>query len=436
MESATQRLPGPGFNIPLPRKRLATLVLSFAIIIVLIGIQIGSSIYLSTQFIGFVFLMLYLLRAQLRFLSELTSLLILALASFLVAHIQFSNSAYGLEALLRSLREFTCFVVLIVVFMAARKRTLVVNIAPYAFYFASFGTLLLTAIQGYYLLGGLSFNPYIPDEFFAQETGTIHTDYVERAMLDGWEYIIRPSGFYAEPSYLGFMSLCSYWALHERNSFLRNMCIFCVLMLTCLLAKTGAGTILLALNFTVLNFSLLRRVRLGAVAYIVGAIIVFYLILPYLNRLINSGDSAVEASGYTRLVYPLDVMIHVWGVKPLGVPPLYLAALEDVDFTAVQFTALDNGFVNVFIYYGVLGFGIWVFLGYACGSFRALLFLISCSLYNGSIFSYDKVLVISVALMCQCRQHEKISTMITHGNSNGFRGGMGARYIHLQFRRG
>ena len=225
-------------------------------------------------------------------------------------------------------------------------------------------------------------------------------------------FLIFGLAFYTEPSYLGFICLCLYVIRHQAEAIKSNLIAFALLLFLCLVAKTASGFIILCFFFFVVNARgiVLNRRRYPILAILFGVVI--YFSLPFISRVLGSTDSASEPSGYIRLVFPMKCVSAVFLHAPLGVPqaelPDFFQANLPADATIGNF---DNGLVNVFLYFGIFGFVIWIcFIG-MMRNWALALFVMLCALYNGNVFAYDKAFLISISILIAMQKTRGQSSM-------------------------
>jgi hypothetical protein len=304
--------------------------------------------------------------------------------------------------ILRTSREFLCFAV--IYYFLSNKY--INNKVPY--YNSTLTALLSTIIIAQLGLAVIQFmklrsgiGVYLPVEWYIQNMGTIPDE------LDLKWSKIRPSGTYGEPSYLGFISL-SLLLVVVHLDIHRNLKLFLITSIatTVLLANTLAGI----LSITVLLFLYVWKtyktkisIRLIIVCFV--AIFIGIDLLTNFSgvthRLGNMTDRSVELSGYYRIIVPLKVLAVIITESPIGIPTADMAELlfkisNDRGLTSY----LSNGFFNLFINYGVFALIIMFFIyKEARKNIYILIYLFLTSMFNGSIFSFDKAVVISVVLV-------------------------------------
>jgi hypothetical protein len=247
---------------------------------------------------------------------------------------------------------------------------------------------------------------------FAYETGTVSEDTSDLAIAGGWQSIIRPSAFYTEPSYLGYICLCLYVFVHRPDAIKKNYVIFALLLFICVIAKTASGFIILCLFFFCVNArGIVFNKRLYPLFAILCGVVVYFS-QPFISRLLTSTDSVSESSGNIRLIFPAKCVSAVFMHAPFGVPhaelPGFLQASLPEEATVEHF---DNGLVNIFINFGVFGFIIWACLISMMRDWALALFVVLCSLNNGTVFGYDKAVIISISILAYSQNRWTASNM-------------------------
>ncbi len=264
------------------------------------------------------------------------------------------------------------------------------------------GLLLITALQAidiFALHSGRFFMSYrlFPGTIDLENCWTLASCWSEFGVSRGISVLIRPAATYAEPSYLGFVVLCLVFAsqkINSGNKTARNCIIFIALIIV-LLAQTVSGIISLAILLFVVNWRYLSKnigfIIFGAVFLLASAL----LLSGRFEALLGGSDE----SGLIRLVYPLQVVGEVFSRGYIfGVPMDYVPlVLKDVGAQGLH-TASDNALINMFILYGVSGFAILAIL-FLKMDFAEIVFLLLTMQFNGGIFSYEKVAMISLALL-------------------------------------
>jgi hypothetical protein len=394
-------------SVPNPRQREATgMLYGILIVFLTITIQFGYSVYASIQFGAFAILFVALFPGLIINARALMVPLLISVFCFYCSSLVYMDSSNASHNLLAAGREFLCFLAVV----AARQMSInrVPQLPDFAFWTGLVLVYLMTFAQFFYLQGVISHNTLLPDSLFAFETGTISEGYSDVAIAGGWQNIIRPSAFYSEPSYLGFICLCLYMLRHRDGAVRNNLTAFVLLLVLCLMARTASGVILLS---TLVYGANIRFVA-TKMRYYLGVAIIFGLViyfgLPYFTRTLQSTDVANEESGYIRLIFPLKCIKAVLLHEPLGVPrPELPAFLREYLAEEATNASYDNGIANAFIFHGVFGLGIFACLIFMLRNGLLILFVLLCGFPNGALFGFDKAVMISLVILAYMQTKRK-----------------------------
>ncbi|MCC8401290.1 hypothetical protein LJ655_05160 [Paraburkholderia sp. MMS20-SJTN17] len=307
------------------------------------------------------------------------------------------------DALYRSLREGLGFFVII----SLKNVRLVIGNRTHlriklAIWIITVGLLLITALQAidiFALHSGKFFMPYslFPGPIDLEHCWTLASCWSEFGQSRGTSVVIRPAATYAEPSYLGFVVLCLAFAnqkVNSGNKIARN-CITFIALIIVLLAQTVSGIVSLAIFLFVANWKYLSK-NIGFLIFGAVFIIVSVLLLSGRFEALMGGS---DESGLIRLVYPLQTVGEVFLQGYIfGIPMDYVPLVLKGAGAQGLHTASDNAFINMFILYGVSGLAVLAILFLNMG-FAEIVFLLLCMQFNGVIFVYDKVVMISFALL-------------------------------------
>jgi hypothetical protein len=242
---------------------------------------------------------------------------------------------------------------------------------------------------------------FLPVEWYIQNSATLPDE------LDLMWSPIRPSGTFGEPSYLGFISASLLMAVAHcvSNNYYKSLLIS-VLLATVILAQTLAGVltvfILLFLYLWQISSNRTdRKLQLISLVFVALLVVLMFDYSDVLTRLANITNESEELSGYHRIVVPLKVIFKVFTSAPYGVPETELLNfLINQKSDLVIKSNLANGFFNVLINYGIFGVIIlYILFNKARFSIILLAYLFLASMFNGSIFSYDKAVVISLTVL-------------------------------------
>ncbi len=177
----------------------------------------------------------------------------------------------------------------------------------------------------------------------------------DRNLLLGQEFFLRPTVFYAEPSYVAFISFSLLVATYflEKNKI--NWSTYFLSLATMFLCSTASGVlvviglgIILYRNSSSGNSGHLKLVLIAVVATIIATITVG-------DRLINLTNIDLEASGFIRLIKPLyNIHELISSGNFLGIPAFvateYFSPFHNNTYVG---SGLDNGVLNMPIYLGI-----------------------------------------------------------------------------------
>jgi hypothetical protein len=378
------------------------------VVLLVVTIQFGYTTYESVQFCAFLIVFSLLLPGLIGNIRTVVLPVLLSGYALYITAAVYINSANASHNLLWSSREFVCFLCIIATRYTSLDR--VPRLPGFVFWVLIVAIGALTFGQWAYLHGIISRNTLIANKFFAVNAGTVAEDKSDLAIAGGWESIIRPSAFYTEPSYLGFICLCLYVSVHRPNAIRSNFIAFALLLLLCLIAKTASGIIILCVIFFCVNAKAFVFNRRFYPVFAIVCGVAVYASLPFISRLVESTDPVSEASGYTRVVFPIKCVGAVFLHAPLGVP---LAELPDFcqahlpEDAASETARFDNGLLNLFIFHGVFAFVILICLIGMMRNWALALFVIFCAFNNGSLFGYDKAVLISISILAYLQNNRK-----------------------------
>jgi hypothetical protein len=366
-------------------------------------VQLGASFYMSVQFLCFVVL-LHTVASRGGFRSIPAPLTIgLMLLMFIPLAWVVSRPAF-FHSLLRSGREFLC---LMAVLLALGKAKTHREIRTMPLLKVLVGLLIIACfvfvvLQSYYLLNGSLF--FIPPGFYISNFNTLPDELSLRGGA-----LPRPSAFFAEPSYMGFVGT-SLLAIVLRT-FRRGpmkITLAGIVLATMILCQTLAGVmsvvILTVFYWYVKRAPVSRSIKaaaiLAAVMMVLSAVAVDQI--PLLGRLTRIADSSEESSGYARIMTPLSMAGEVLTTRPLGVTPeetMKMYADRGEYNRDPEQTNTDNALLNIVINYGVSSFLIFFVIYRRIKDPLLLLYLLLAAMFNGSFFSYDKSVVLSLVII-------------------------------------
>ncbi|MET4447040.1 hypothetical protein ABIB75_005338 [Bradyrhizobium sp. GM2.2] len=257
------------------------------------------------------------------------------------------------------------------------------------------GTLALVAIQAIYLRSHQYFG--LPVELYSQNANTVPGE-LQLLYMD-----VRPSGTFAEPSYLGGICLSLLFAVSPVLQKKRSVQLLTAFIVAVVLISRSLSGIL----FTVVYLAYYARkvVRSPRLFYLLLAVLltasfaVVFTENPISARLLR-GDGG-DLSITSRIFAPLEAIPTILSLHPLGIPA---ASFQEMgyafshDVTAEEMT--HNGLLNLVISYGFFGF---VLIGLTIYSFgkntNGLVFILALSIQNGGFATVDKFVIIALSMI-------------------------------------
>jgi len=241
---------------------------------------------------------------------------------------------------------------------------------------------------------------YMPKALFINSDDiSLASSWVEHAKEHGYDWVIRPSAGFSEPSYLGGASLVlNFICLHTlkgRKQWLATG----LALVACAVAQTFYGLIgnlIITAVFHHRRFDKVAMVSLGMLALLLLALPIFAAEPGRLENILSGND----VSTGLRITQPFELIGYLLAHEPFGVPltvaPDYfmqhglIEPFEDGPF--------HNGSLNLFFAYGWLGFPLFVMLLRACGSGICALFLLLLMTQNGAPLDFDKIVMCTLAI--------------------------------------
>ena len=376
-------------------------------------IQWGVSTYLSFQMLGFLILLVAIDYKVLATNATTLIFIALAMSASTLAH---TASPFFLHSTLRVWREVACFSILLLVYSTRFKYQFNSRSIRAVLACVAIAICISTILQFYFYTFLSSSIFFIPETFYLAEFSTLAANWAAFAKEHSLYIKIRPSSFFAEPSYLGFVSLSLLLIVLKLFSedFKKSILIL-ILLTSVALSQTTSGLLSFGLLLGVFYRRNIKTIHPFIVTALVLLAPVYFLLFPIpemLLRVFDIGDSQKELSGFIRLVLPFELIVKVWIHSPLGVPPDELASflrqpavrvfanMFTVNYSGgFQVAGLDNAFLNFFIFYGMLGTTIvWTFIRRIQDRYL-LFYLFLASFFNGGLLSFDKVVVISTVFL-------------------------------------
>lgn len=260
------------------------------------------------------------------------------------------------------------------------------------------GMLALVAVQILFYARGIYFG--LPASWYVMNSSTIATE----LSLKYSEGNLRPSGTYGEASYLGFVLLSLGLMVAPLAQQRRVQAALALIVGIGLLSRSLSfflSAILVLLIPMLLNRRNGRRGAIGA-ALVALPLLMFTQAGAVLDRLAVAGwSTTADVSTTSRVWAPLSALPSYLIDHPLGlgfkevliVGPTYYPS--SVMLTEIGF---DNGLLNLFFKYGLLGAVVVVALMSASRDPRIRFYLLCSMMFNGDFFSIDKVGIILISV--------------------------------------
>jgi len=364
-------------------------------------IQLGANVYWSFQV--FAFAVLFTLVITRRALAQLPMFALL-MPLMCLSLLPFVSAPLAMHSFLKVGREWLCLCVLLAALGGAAvlganlryPHALVVKIV------AALAAALFAGVLAQYVLLHRGVLWFVPADYFVTNAGTIPTP------LDLKYSALRPSGPFGEPSYAGFIATSFLMVVlyAMRTSLLKLMALTCIVG-TVVFCQTFAGmaaVFLVLATYFITGQHSRAELRLGMACAVISLLILtssghFYV----LGRIAQLTNPAGDVSGYARLVVPSTMVADILTSYPLGLPTDQIGSVfgqRGLLYSESLQGAVANGFMNVIINYGLVGMGT-LLLVLRSVRYRLVpsIYLITASMFNGSIFSYDKVAVIGLVFM-------------------------------------
>lgn len=391
-----------------------SITIPLALLISVPFIQWGASPYLSFQM--FCFLILFA-SIDYRTVATIIPILVFVALGMFAGTLFYTGSPYFLHSMLKVIREVLCLFILMAIYDSIPKHSS--GDSPTIKSVVSWTILVIlisTALQFYFYNFRSSTMFFVPAKFYIGDFGTFADSWTTFAQQHALSIKIRPSSFYSEPSYLGFIALSLLAiVLKVFPEGVRKHALILTLLVSLALSQTLSGLISFVLLLSAFYFKEIRRMHPLIVTEVLLLVPIYFLLFPVpaiFLRLLDIGDPHRELSGFVRLVLPFEIIGKVLLHRPLGVPQDELMGYlsrhfvgDPVDmfrmssYGGLRVAGLDNAFLNFFIFYGMLGLVVvWTFVKQIKDRFL-LFYLFLTAFFNGALLSFDKVAVISTVFL-------------------------------------
>jgi hypothetical protein len=331
---------------------------------------------------------------------------IFAFFVFMVNVIPFVFHDDATAIILRSVRWYFAFIMIIFSNQCANmfftnKRD--VNIALYVLQIA---LLVICAVQYILIKIGQPSLAFVPWEWFGSIAGETDGEQRvtslagywlefgdEKGLTLGEEFSIRPAATYAEPSYVGFitMAVCVIYSSINKHDLKTNV-LYIISFSTLIICGTTSGAILLMIYILYKYWDELNKNPIAIIFFVCGAVAIF--LFADGARIFDILDADKEASGFVRLVKPI---LNMWKMFSdgyiFGVPPYVANKYFEASYGGVLIgKGLDNGLLNLVLYYGILA-PVILFILIQTVTRNTFVLILLTSTINGTPFGYDKSIV-------------------------------------------
>jgi len=344
------------------------------LIIFLPFLQLGFSYYLSVQSLLLIYISFYYKVSSKYYL--------IGIVFFIIFFLKFLYEPLLQDDLLRTFREFFCFVLIIISTYGFRKVNLDVSIKLLKIFlilFVSFICIQQISIIFFHLL------PAIPSDLFIMNTGTLKgIDLALEAQTR-----IRPIGFYGEPSYASFILVIIYYLINQASNDKSKSFEF-LTIIGIFLLQSFAGLIMLSYLLVLKHKKYIFRKK-NIFPILVSLYLIIYLFLrsEMSVRLFAVLDGNADLSTQIRFLYPFLTLIN-------SLSDFNFFGISTTHFYAYNPSGGDNGILNIFTTYGILSIVIYAFLYYRIKNIALFILFLLLNQTNGDVFSFDKVIMYSL----------------------------------------
>ncbi|APU68657.1 hypothetical protein C723_2882 [Christiangramia flava JLT2011] len=342
------------------------------------------SYYLSVFFIAFLFygiISFYIPALQKRW-----NLIIISTFLFLLkVFVEILNNA-SITDILLPLRHLVCFIGIIIIsenLIKAHLPLQKVKLLIGCFLIILLGVVLA---QYYYFSKGIFFG--IPIDLFVMNKGTLEG--ASKALYYGTRF--RPVGFYGEPSYNSWIVISLLMIILIRDEFTKKFKYTFIIISYLIIIISQAMSGFFAINIILLTWfiktnrdSLIYIVVLVLISIILFVINKNFQIFERLYGIIEGSDRSYNG----RLIQPLEYIKEIWKNQSLFGIPNYSDIRDDI----------DNAAIALVLNYGILSIPIFLaFVKLFKHNWLLILYILLSLNFNGSIFRFDKVLVLSLVI--------------------------------------
>lgn len=245
----------------------------------------------------------------------------------------------------------------------------------------------------------------VPAYFFANNADpALAFNGLQLAMDGGYEFRYRPSVFYSEPSYYGLVITSLLYLILRSELRYQNFFII-VAVAGVLFSQTLLG-LMGVLIVIFLRYE--KRIKLQFLVPIFAILMIFMLLVvgegAQLGGLWSRFYAVVsldDVSTMIRFIQPLQVIGDVFISSPFGVPmsELYDLYLQKGFYGIYDSAPFHNGFLNMFMVYGILAPVILMLMFTALRDVEERVLLLIFMVQNGGFFSFDKIFLFTLIVL-------------------------------------
>ncbi len=344
-------------------------------------LQLGYSYYLSGMVLS-----LALLVPSLKLHSRIWLVLPLIVCAFFGKYVYTPLDSHDM---LEDMRELLCFA-LIYLSINGLKGVRVEGVRVVA-KLLFFVVIALVLLQEVFILSGQFIG--FPIEWFVMNEKTLEG--IEAALHHGTR--VRPTGFYGEPSYCGFVLILLYYLLMVSAAQREKLYLSLFALIGVGVLQSMSTLLILIYLFAVFAHTLFTKKFLILFLGIVSVFVVVGISTTEFSSRISKIIEGEDVSVSIRFLAPLGILANqISNEKYLGMAASEVErALSSSEFFDVA-NSIDNGILAQLIGQGLGGvFALAMICKKAKSIHLAFLFILLAQV-NGSVFSLDKVVLFSL----------------------------------------
>jgi hypothetical protein len=360
--------------------------LIFCMLLLVPFLQMGYSYYSSVSFFGLIAFFFISFNSGINS-SRVLFYSVFSFFFFLIKIIHVSISTEDIRNSLIPFREAFCFIGF--VFLTNKISEINFNLEKIAklVKILLLSILVMVLIQMFYLSNGQYFG--FPVKYFAMNKETLES--ADLALSSGSKY--RPTAFYGEPSYAGWIVLSLMAILLQITDKLNGYIYIIVSLFIVILLESFSGILSIGI-YTVfwlltnnkksidLGINLSKTLTISFISFL----LLFFLSTSFQKRVTNL--IAFEDSSFVfRLINPYRYMVKM---------------INNNNFLGVNnFSELliDNAAWALLLQYGILAiFILYLLLKYSSSSILTTIYIILALNFNGTFLSFDKIIISSLVI--------------------------------------